>query len=195
MTLLGEHRDTVVLSLAVVSTVAAITSLATSLRRTAPVPATAAPAKEKEKEKGSSDADSDSEDEADAKDKKAPLINDAYKLIHQRYNRTNYTWEEFDPVKDGEGHEGVIFIVYHRHYDPSAVKPLDRIVELHSEGLKDVLRGSLKHVDTVFDPKPMVLIPGVWGLWPDGADCRLMRKSCLRMRRCWTRSLPRFESN
>jgi hypothetical protein len=193
MTLLGEHRETVVLSLAVVSTVAAITSLATSLRRTPPVPTTPAPEKEKEKEK--SDAESDSDDDADAKDKKAALINDAYKLIHQRYNRTNYTWEDFDPVKDGEGHEGVIFIVYHRHYDPSAVKPLDRIVEVHSEALKDVLRGSLKHVDTVFDPKPMVYLLAFCLAWSDGADCRLMHKSCLRMRRCWTRSLPRFESN
>jgi Ni/Co efflux regulator RcnB len=161
MTLLGGHQDTVVLSLAVVSTVAAITSLATTLRRRAPSPAAPSAEKEKEKEKGSSDADSDSDDDSDdkAKEQKTPLINDAYKLIHQRYNRTNYTWEEFDPVKDGEGHEGVIFVVYHRHYDPSAVKPLDRIVEVHSEALKEVLRGSLKHVDTVFDQKPMVTLP------------------------------------
>lgn len=113
---------------------------------------------EKDKTKSKKDGDDSSSDEEDSdKEKdKYEIIDDAYKLIHQRYNRKDYKWEDFDPVKDAQTHEGVIFIVYHRHYDPTAVRPLERLVELHSESLKDVLRGCIKHIDAVFDPTPLV---------------------------------------
>jgi len=109
--------------------------------------------------KGDSESESDSDEEKDSsKDDKKDIIDNAYKLIHQRYNRKDYKWEDFDPQKDAKTHEGVIFIVYHRHMEPNAVRPLERLIEVHSENLKDVLRGCLKHVDTVFDPKPLVLL-------------------------------------
>lgn len=120
--------------------------------------------KEKSTSKKDKDDDESSSDEEDAdkdsskekKEDKHEIIDEAYKLIHQRYNRKDYKWEDFDPVKDAQTHEGVIFIVYHRHYDPTAVRPLERLVELHSENLKEVLRGCIKHVDAVFDPTPLV---------------------------------------
>ena len=124
----------------------------------------------KEDKKGESE-DSESEDEKDkGKDKdkekeKEVIIDEAYKLIHQRYNRREYKWEDFDPLKDARTHEGVIFIVYKRHAESSitSVRSLERLVEVHSESLKDVLRGCLKHIDTVFDPKPLVLSSYQWG--------------------------------
>lgn len=133
-----------------------------------PTPDTAS--KEKSTSKKDKDDDESSSDEEDTdtdknKDKdsskekekdKHEIIDEAYKLIHQRYSRKDYKWEDFDPVKDAKTHEGVIFIVYHRHYDPTAVRPLERLVELHSENLKEVLRGCIKHVDAVFDPMPLV---------------------------------------
>jgi len=113
--------------------------------------------KTKEKKDEDEDSSSDSDDEKDSsKDDKAAIIDGAYKLIHQRYNRKEYKWEEFDPTKDAKTHEGVIFIVYHRHMELNAVRPLERLVEVHSENLIAVLRGCLKHIDTVFDPKPLV---------------------------------------
>jgi hypothetical protein len=102
------------------------------------------------------DVTEDAEDKDKKKDDKSDIIDNAYKRIHQRYNRKDYKWEDFDPLSDTQIHEGVIFIVYHRHYEPMAVRPLERIVEVHSESLKDVLRTCIKHIDTVFDPKPMV---------------------------------------
>lgn len=86
----------------------------------------------------------------------SPIIDDAYKRIHQRYSRKDYKWEDFDPIGETHTHEGVIFIVYHRHYEPMALRPLERLVEVQSESLKVVLKACVKHIDTVFDPKPMV---------------------------------------
>lgn len=133
---------------------------------TTPTPDTASKTKSTSKKEKDDDSSSDEEDaDKDPKDKdtdkekekdKHEIIDEAYKLIHQRYNRKDYKWEDFDPVKDAQTHEGVIFIVYHRHYDPTAVRPLERLVELHSENLKEVLRGCVKHVDAVFDPLPLV---------------------------------------
>jgi hypothetical protein len=163
--LLGEYHDIVTLltAIAVVGALIAVGALF-RLRSlpTSPVPAsTGTPPAPAPTDTKPSDANSDDDSDADnSKDttSKAPLINDAYKLIHQRYNRQTYLWDDFDPDKDREGHDGVIFIVYHRHHNPSAVRPLERVVEVHSEVLKDLLCASLKHIDTVFDPKPMVLL-------------------------------------
>ena len=171
--LANSHNTPIAVVFALLSFLVALASLFLSLRKspapvtTPPTPTSAtstpAPASTSTADTTTAKGGDDSSDEGDGdnkskdKDKASPLINDAYKLIHQRYNRQNYTWETFDPVKDGDGRDGVVFIVYHRHYDPSAVRPLERLVEVHSESLKDILRRSLKHVDTVFDPKPMVL--------------------------------------
>jgi hypothetical protein len=57
-----------------------------------------------------------------------------------------------------------------------ALRPLERLVEVQSENLREVLRGCLKHIDTVFDLKPMV------ELFDYGADDRLMRRSCIIMK-------------
>jgi hypothetical protein len=158
-----DHYDHAILGLAVMSSLCASVALILSLRKTAlaaasaavPIPVVAPPAEDSKK----TDADDSSDDDSEEKEKekeKGDIIDEAYKLIHQRYNRKDYKWEDFDPLKDAQTHEGVVFIVYHRHYEPSAVRPLERLVEVHSESLKDVLRGCLKHVDTVFDPKPLV---------------------------------------
>ena len=129
----------------------------TSTSVASPVPVVAPPAEDSKKSDAGDGSDDDSEEKDKEKEKeKGEIIDEAYKLIHQRYNRKDYKWEDFDPVKDSQTHEGVIFIVYHRHYDPTAVRPLERLVELHSENLKEVLRGCIKHVDAVFDPTPLV---------------------------------------
>jgi len=169
MTLADSRQTLITIGPALLSLIVAFASLFLSLRKS-PAPATvtptttATPVPTSTADAGpDKDGDDSSDDDGDNKSKDKletyPLINDTYKLIHQRYNRQNYTWEDFDPVKDGDGRDDVIFIVYHRHYDPSAVRPLERLVEVHSEPLKDILRRSLKHVDTVFDPKPLVPPP------------------------------------
>jgi hypothetical protein len=157
---MGYFEDHAMLALALASCVLASGAVFLSLRNletptaiTLPPPPPTEDTKPTEKKENDSDSDSGSDDEKDDKDN---IIDDAYKLIHQRYNRKDYKWEDFDPRKDAKTHEGVIFIVYHRHMEPNAVRPLERLVEVHSENLKAVLRGCLKHVDTVFDPKPLV---------------------------------------
>jgi len=93
---------------------------------------------------------------SDSEDDGKPLIDDAYKRIHQRYNRKDYKWEDFDPLTDLKTHKGVVFIVYHRHSETNGVRQFETLVEVHSETLKDVLRGCLKHIDAVLDPLPLV---------------------------------------
>lgn len=159
-----DHYDHAVLGLAVISSLFASAALILSLRKASlatttvalPIPAVVPPPENPKKSDGDDNSDDDAEQEKEKEKENAELIDDAYKLIHQRYNRKDYKWEDFDPLKDAKTHEGVVFIVYHRHYEPSAVRPLERLVEVHSESLKDVLRGCLKHVDTVLDPKPLV---------------------------------------
>jgi hypothetical protein len=164
----AHFEENAILALAALSSVLASGALFFSLRKqyatptTSMTPAVVVSTPEtttaKSKDTNNTD-DSETEDEDKDKDKekdKSEIIDDAYKLIHQKYNRKDYKWEDFDPLKDAQTHEGVIFIVYHRHTEPTAVRPLERLVEVHSETLKDVLRGCLKHVDTVFDPKPLV---------------------------------------
>jgi hypothetical protein len=157
-----DHYDRAVLGLAVISSLFASAALIFSLRKTSltaatalPITVVAPPAEDSKKSDDNDGSDDDSEDKEKEKEK-GDIIDEAYKLIHQRYNRKDYKWDDFDPLKDAQTHKGVIFIVYHRHYEPSAVRPLERLVEVHSESLKDVLRGCLKHVDTVLDPKPLV---------------------------------------
>jgi hypothetical protein len=163
----ANFEENAILALAVLSSVLASGALFFSLRKqyvtpttsTTPAVVASTPETTAAKSKDTNDNDSETEDEDKEKDKdkdKSEIIDDAYKLIHQKYNRKDYKWEDFDPLKDAQIHEGVIFIVYHRHSEPTAVRPLERLVEVHSETLKDVLRGCLKHVDTVFDPKPLV---------------------------------------
>lgn len=163
-----DHFDQAVLGLAVLSSLLASGALILSLRNKpvisfqAPQTASASSATAADDSSKPKDEDSDDDEtgeKKDSKDKeneKSDIIDDAYKLIHQRYNRKEYKWDDFDPLKDAQTHEGVIFIVYHRHYEPSAVRQLERLVEIHSENLKEVLRVCLKHIDAVFDPKPLV---------------------------------------
>jgi hypothetical protein len=143
---------------AFISGIGAAVAISTFLRKPTPPPPVAAPLAiqvEPTPEPKKEDTSLNGEDDDKVKDN-SPIIDDAYKRIHQRYNRKDYKWEDFDPIGDTQTHEGVIFIVYHRHYEPMAVRPLERLVEVHSESLKDVLRACVKHIDTVFDPKPMV---------------------------------------
>ena len=172
-----SHFDHAVVGLGILSSLLASGALLLALRASVvkppPIPVSPAPVAVTEnsaKAKKSDAEDSDDEDEGEDKDKekekekekeKSNLIDEAYKVIHQRYSRKDYKWEDFDPLKDVSAHDGVIFIVYHRHCDPNAVRQLERLVEVHSENLKDTLRGCLKHIDTVFDPKPMVHVHSV----------------------------------
>ena len=121
------------------------------------------PPEDKKGESEESEPEDEKEKDKDKDKDKEVIIDEAYKLIHQRYNRREYKWEDFDPLKDARTHEGVIFIVYRRHVDAisTSVRPMERLVEIHSESLKDVLRGCLKHIDTVFDPKPLVPVPSI----------------------------------
>ena len=167
-----DHFDHAVLALAVLSSLLASGALIFSLRRPATISQSASliqapsvtPSDDSAKPKNAEDDESEDDDNpsGEKKDKKdnetdkSDIIDEAYKLIHQRYNRKEYKWDDFDPLKDAQTHEGVIFIVYHRHYEPSAVRQLERLVEIHSESLKDVVRVCLKHIDAVFDPKPLV---------------------------------------
>src|SRR5271156_1465314 len=158
-----------ILGLAVLSTLFCSGAFLLSLRNTpipspvvAPVPtAVTTTTEEKKTKEETEDADSDDDKDKDKDKDKEAIIDDAYKIIHQRYNRREYKWDDFDPLKDARTHEGVVFIVYRRHAEASvtSVRPMERLVEVHSENLKDVLRGCLKHIDTVFDPKPLVFYP------------------------------------
>ena len=163
----SDYLQHTILGLVVLSTLLASSSFLLSLRNTsaplpiAPAVVTATTTTTEKKKEDADDSDSDDEKDKDKdKDKeKEAIIDDAYKIIHQRYNRREYKWEDFDPLKDARTHEGVIFIVYKRHAEMSVTtaRSMERIVEVHSENLKDVLRGCLKHIDTVFDPKPLVI--------------------------------------
>jgi hypothetical protein len=167
-----DHFDRAILGLAILSTVLASSAVVLSLWNAAwsvpaVIPNTASPAAEdtaesKTAEEANSEEGQDKESEDKEKDEKSDVIDDAYKVIHQRYNRQLYKWEDFDPQKDAQKFEGLVFIVYHRHFvEPHALRPLDRFVEVHSENLKDVLRICLKHVDAVYDPKPLVICGSV----------------------------------
>ena len=164
----ADHVQHAILGLVILSTLIASGGFLLSLRKSispvsVPPPlvtgATSNSGTTTEEKKGEGeDEDEDEEKDKDKDKDKETVIDDAYKLIHQRYNRREYKWEDFDPLKDARTHEGVIFIVYRRHAEASvtSVRPMERLVEVHSENLKDVLRGCLKHIDTVFDPKPLV---------------------------------------
>jgi hypothetical protein len=196
-----DHFDHAVLGLAVLSTFLASGALLLAIRtavvKPPPFPVPPVPVvvvNDDSAKSKKSDAD-DSDDEDDGKDKEKEkenlnLVDGAYKVIHQRYNRKEYKWDDFDPLKDASAHEGVIFIVYHRHYDPNAVRQLERLVEVHSESLKEILRGCLKHIDTVFDPKPMVHVQK-----KSLTDYRLMRKSYSLMNCNFSRNLRNCEYN
>src|ERR1700736_3510024 len=160
-------QDYAVLGFAVLSCLFASGAFFVSLRNQRQTPASSAliigtpPEITKDDDKANkddvpSDESNPDKEKASAVSEKAEIIDEAYKRIHQRYNRKDYKWEDFDPLAESTTHEGVIFIVYHRHYEPMAVRPLERLVEVQSEGLREVLKGCLKHIDTVFDPKPMV---------------------------------------
>src|SRR5271154_1258565 len=161
----SDYLQHTILGLVVLSTLLASGGFLLSLRNIStplPIAPAVATATTTTTEKKKDADESESEDEKDKdkdkdKDKEA-IIDDAYKIIHQRYNRREYKWEDFDPLKDARTHEGVIFIVYRRHAEMSVTtgRSMERIIEVHSENLKDVLRGCLKHIDTVFDPKPLV---------------------------------------
>src|SRR5271154_6859195 len=141
----------------VVSTGYLIHQLRLSIQSTLLPPATKAAADDSAKPTPSETKNEDSTDDksSDDDDDGKPLIDDAYKRIHQRYNRKDYKWEDFDPLMDVKTHKGVVFIVYHRHSETNGVRQSETLVEVHSETLKDVLRGCLKHIDAVLDPLPL----------------------------------------
>jgi hypothetical protein len=161
----SDYLQHAILGLVVLSTLLASSGFILSLRNTSPPPpiapavATATTNTKEEKKENADDSDSGDEKDKDKDKDKEAIIDDAYKIIHQRYNRREYNWEDFDPLKDARTHEGVIFIVYRRHAEMSvtSARLMERIIEVHSENLKDVLRGCLKHIDTVFDSKPLVI--------------------------------------
>ena len=161
----SDYLQHTILGLVVLSTLLASGGFLLSLRNIstplpiAPAVATATTTTTEEKKEDASGSEDEKDKDKD-KDKEA-ILDDAYKIIHQRYNRREYKWEDFDPLKDARTHEGVIFIVYRRHAEMSvtSARSMERIIEVHSENLKDVLRGCLKHIDAVFDPKPLVFYP------------------------------------
>src|SRR5271170_6267311 len=161
----SDYLQHTILGLVVLSTLLASSGFLLSLRNTftplpiAPAVATATTTTTEEKKEDASGSEDEKDKDKDKDKDKQAIIDDAYKIIHQRYNRREYKWEDFDPLKDARTHEGVIFIVYRRHAEMSvtSARSMERIIEVHSENLKDVLRGCLKHIDTVFDPKPLVI--------------------------------------
>jgi len=63
----------------------------------------------------------------------------------------------FDPVKESESQEAVVFNVYHRHDDANVIRPVETLIEIKSESLREVLKGSLKRINSVFDAVPLVM--------------------------------------
>ena len=96
------------------------------------------------------------DEDKERKQEESENVQDGYIRIHQRYNDEDSKWEDFDPLEGAKSDEGTIFIVYHRHYAPNSRCPLETMVEIKSDNLRTVLKSSLRHIDSVFDPSPMV---------------------------------------
>jgi hypothetical protein len=143
---------------------------------TASVPAVSEPKVSKDSEPDDSESDT-------KPSPSSPVIDEAYKYIHQRWNYKTHTWEDFEPL-DSVTHDSVIFIVYRRHPEANEMSPVERLVEVHSEELKNFLRGSLKFVGELYEPLPKVCPIRV------RRSCRLTPGTCLitwcRCRVKWT---------
>jgi len=111
--------------------------------------------KEKTKRKADAAIQTDS-DNKEMVENNAAIFDGPYKLINQHYNREDGKWEDFDPLDESKAHEDTVFIVYHRHHSPNSIFPLQKLVEVQSESLHQVLKGCARHIDSVFDSKPMV---------------------------------------
>jgi hypothetical protein len=178
MASLHEVYCNAVLVLALLITLVAVAAVVLSLRKLPPFQAVtiATPLVEKKTESDSpkdeskeakdgeketeKDKDKDKDKKKETEKDKAELIDGAYKIVHQRWNRKANKYEDFDPDKEAsQDNEGVVFIVYHRH--SLNINPPTVAKELHvlSPALKEVLKTTLKHVDSVFDETPAVCIP------------------------------------
>src|ERR1700694_453957 len=98
-----SQHDNAALALAVLSAVLASGAFFLSLRTKrslktippVPPPVVESPAAPKKEDSSEDDDSSDKEKEI-----KYEIIDDAYKRIHQRYNRLAYKWDDFDPLND-----------------------------------------------------------------------------------------------
>lgn len=84
-------------------------------------------------------------------------IKKSYRRFHQRYDREKCEWLNFDPRKESDSNESIIFEVYHRHHDRNS-RPIETLVEIKSASLRDVLQGCLPRIDSAFDSVPMVCV-------------------------------------
>jgi len=79
------------------------------------------------------------------------VVDDAYVRIYQRYNKKLYRWEEFTPsTRESEPsyHDALIFMVYYRYSEPTAIREFETLIEVKSETLTQVLRRCMKIVDS-----------------------------------------------
>lgn len=77
----------------------------------------------------------------------------SYRRVHQRLTHLN-NWEASRP--EPPNIVPFAFTVFYRHKPPRYVPSTDTLVEIHSDGLKKVLRNCLQFVDSVYDPTPLV---------------------------------------
>lgn len=76
-----------------------------------------------------------------------------FRKVHQQLNRMNM-WEACQP--EPPNNLSFAFTVYYQHKPRHCVPSIQIMVEVHCEGLKEVLKNCLKNVDSIFDPTPMV---------------------------------------
>src|SRR5579859_7635368 len=78
------------------------------------------------------------------------LVNGAYQVFHQRYNKQLHNWEPFNPVQSSYLlAEEAVFVVYFRHESPGAGGQVRKVVEIRSPSLRNVLKDCLRSVEFV----------------------------------------------
>jgi hypothetical protein len=86
---------------------------------------------------------------------KQHVVDEAYVRIYQRYNKKLYRWEEFTPSTRESlpaPQDKLIFVVYYRYSEPTAIREFETLVEVKSETLIAVLRRCMKIVDSKIVP-------------------------------------------
>lgn len=77
------------------------------------------------------------------------LVNGAYQILHQRYNKQLRIWELFNPVQSAHLLAEALFLVYFRHESPGAGGQVRKVVEIRSPSLRNVLKDCLRSVEFV----------------------------------------------
>jgi hypothetical protein len=87
------------------------------------------------------------------------LINEAYTTVHKKYCPQHQKWEKFNPLtknlKDLTFNEKLLFTAYYRYTKPSK-RPMVTFIRIHSDILKDVLKGCVEGLDLIADSVPEV---------------------------------------